>query len=283
MRRASCSRDTPHRATRDVDLLGYGDPSVDRIRDVLAEVIALEADDGIVFDADSLEVGPIREDQEYGGIRAVFFAEVGAARVRLQVDVGFGDVITPGAIEVDVPTLLDSPAPHLRAYPRETVVAEKLEALVQLGIANSRMKDFYDLAALLRRFEFEGTNLVRAIRATFDRRKTPIPAELPVGLTATFAADPTKIGQWTAFVRKSGAEERGELVAIVDEIVSFVQQPLVAASRNEVFEALAARRSLALTIAEPLRLLCPTGRNAEREHAFATSEGETRRASRRPK
>jgi predicted nucleotidyltransferase component of viral defense system len=161
----------PHRATRDVDLLGFGDPSPDRIRGVLHDVVETKVDDdGLVFDASSLEIGAIREEQEYGGIRAVLIARLAAAKIRLQIDVGFGDVITPQAIDVDYPALLEFPAPHLRAYPRETVVAEKLEAIVHLGLANSRMKDFYDLMVLSRSFTFEGDVLVRAIRATFERR-----------------------------------------------------------------------------------------------------------------
>jgi predicted nucleotidyltransferase component of viral defense system len=228
--------DKPHRPTRDIDLLGFGDPSIDRVRAVLEDLLSLEVDDdGLTFDSSTLEVEPIREDQEYGGIRAVVIAVLAGARVRLQVDVGFGDVVTPGAVDVTFPTLLDHPAPRLRAYPRDTVVAEKLEAIVQLGLANSRMKDFYDLVILSREFEFQGAILVRAIQATFARRKTPIPAEPPVGLSSTFAADPSKLAQWTAFRRKSGATEPGELAAIVDEIVRFVWQPVEAASRGDAF------------------------------------------------
>jgi hypothetical protein len=134
----------PHRATRDVDLLGVGDPSEGRIRDIFGEVIGLElADDGVEFDAGSRAVGPIREDQEYGGVRVEMVARVTAARVRLQIDVGFGDAVTPPPVRMDLPVLLDFPIPRLLVYPRETVVAEKLDAIVQLGTANSRMKDFY--------------------------------------------------------------------------------------------------------------------------------------------
>jgi predicted nucleotidyltransferase component of viral defense system len=164
----------PHRATRDVDLLGFGDPSVPHVRSVLTEVLSLDVgDDGVAFDVGSLEVGPIREEQEYGGVRAIVVARLASARVRLQIDIGFGDAITPAAVEVEFPTLLDFPPPRLRAYPPATVVAEKLEAMVQLGIANSRMKDFYDIVVLSRMFEFDGQLLVQAIRATFERRKTP--------------------------------------------------------------------------------------------------------------
>jgi len=140
-----------HRATRDVDLLGFGDSSEANLRAVFAEVLALNVqDDGVQFQADSLDVGPIREDQDYGGVRIVLLALVTTAKVRLQIYVGFGDAITPDSLLVDFPALLDFPAPRLRAYPRETVVAEKLEAMVKLGLANSRMKDFYDLVVLAR-------------------------------------------------------------------------------------------------------------------------------------
>ena len=226
----------PHRATRDVDLLGVGDPSQDRLRNIFAEVIALDVgDDGVVFDAGSLAVGPIREDQEYGGVRVEVFARVTAARVRLQVDVGFGDAITPEPVQMELPVLLDFPTPHLLVYPRETVVAEKLDAIVQLGTTNSRMKDFYDLAVLARRFEFDGTLLVRAIRATFERRKTPLPMALPIGLTSEFAADPSKTTQWTAFVRKTGVRDASDLPATITAIVAFAAAPLTAAARESPF------------------------------------------------
>jgi predicted nucleotidyltransferase component of viral defense system len=220
----------PHRVTRDLDLLGFGDPSEAELRNVFADVLALDVgDDGVAFDPGSLEVGLIREDQEYGGIRIVTAARVTTASVRLQVDVGFGDAITPAPITVDFPALLDFPAPRLRAYPRETVVAEKLEAMVQLGLANSRMKDFYDLVVLSRLFEFDGELLSRAIRATFDRRRTPLPAGLPMALTSAFADDAAKKTQWTAFVRKTEAADAPDLPAAVAAIAQFVERPLAAA------------------------------------------------------
>jgi predicted nucleotidyltransferase component of viral defense system len=228
--------DKPHRATRDIDLLGFGDPSVDRIRAIMTDLISLDvAEDGVTFDPSTLEVGPIREGQDYGGVRSVINAQISGARVRLQVDVGFGDVITPGAIDVEFPPILEFPAPRLRAYPRETVVAEKLEALVQLGLANSRMKDFYDLIILSRIFEFDGELLMRAVRATFERRKTPLPTELPVGLTSEFATDPTKVTQWSAFLRKSGATDVADLPSAIDEIVAFAQRPMLAAATGQQF------------------------------------------------
>lgn len=226
----------PHRATRDVDLLGFGDPSEEHIRSVFAEVLAVEVDDdGVRFDATTLDVGPIREEQDYGGVRVVLTAQVTSAKVRLQVDVGFGDAITPNAVNVDFPSLLDFPTPNLRAYPRETVVAEKLEAMVKLGQANSRMKDFYDLIVLSQTFPFEGELLVRAIAATFARRGTPLPAGLPVALTPEFTDDRMKTTQWGAFLRKSSAPNRRELRDVAATIARFVEEPLAAAATESTF------------------------------------------------
>jgi predicted nucleotidyltransferase component of viral defense system len=226
----------PHRATRDLDLLGFGEHGEAALRRTFAEIIALDVgNDGVVFEMESLLTHRIREDQEYGGIRIELFARVKEARVKLQVDVGFGDAITPEASVVEFPALLDFAPPKLRAYPRETVVAEKLEAIVQLGLANTRMKDFYDLAVLARDFDFEGETVARAIRATFTRRKTTLQAGLPVGLTADFAEDPVKKTQWSGFVRKTGARELASLGEAIAAAASFVEEPLAAAAENVTF------------------------------------------------
>jgi predicted nucleotidyltransferase component of viral defense system len=222
----------PHRATRDLDLLGFGEASSDRIRRIFSEILETEAaDDGVHFDVPSLEVAPIRDGQEYGGFRLALAATLASARLRLQIDVGFGDAITPAAETIDFPALLDFPAPRLRAYPRETVVAEKLEAMVQLGMANSRMKDFFDIVVLSRLFDFEGDLLARAIRATFERRATALPSGPPVAFTPAFAADATKRTQWTAFLRKSGAPaDPADLPTAVAAVRVFLTEPLRAAS-----------------------------------------------------
>jgi predicted nucleotidyltransferase component of viral defense system len=226
----------PHRATRDVDLLGFGEPTEQNIRSVFAEVLSLDVqDDGIRFDGSSMMVEKIREEQEYGGVRVLVVARITNAKIRLQVDVGFGDVITPAAVTVDFPTLLDFPAPKLRAYPRETVIAEKLEAMVKLGQANSRMKDFYDIAVLSQTFAFDGETLVRAIQATFHRRGTPLPLGLPLALTAVFIQDKTKITQWGGFMRKSGAPNVGDLASVGALVAGFVQSPLGAALASHGF------------------------------------------------
>ena len=158
-------------------------------------------------------------------------ARIVNAKVRLQVDVGLGDAITPAPELVDFPALLDFPAPRLRAYPRETVIAEKLEAMVQLGMANSRMKDFFDIVVLSQMFDFDGAVLAEAIRATFERRGTALPSGLPVALTPAFATDPTKRAQWAAFLRKSDAVVAvGDLPVVVSAAARFLGDPLEAAA-----------------------------------------------------
>jgi predicted nucleotidyltransferase component of viral defense system len=228
----------PHRMTRDVDLLAFGVTAETSIQEIFSDVLALPGHDGVTFDLQSLHVGRIREQQEYGGVRVEVIAHVTSARLRLQVDIGFGDAITPDAVMVDFPALLDFPPPRIRAYPRETVVAEKLEAIVQLGMANSRMKDFYDLVVLARTFDFGGDILVQAIRATFERRRTTLPVGLPVGLTPAFSCDALKETQWAGFVRKSGADDVGTLADAVSTIASFAEQPLVAARTKLEFPLL---------------------------------------------
>jgi len=221
----------PHRATRDLDLLGFGDPGVAHVRDVFTKVLTHDVvDDGVQFDLATLAVDLIRENQEYGGVRVEVVARVTNARVRLQVDVGFGDAVTPEAMLVDIPPLLDFPAPQLRVYPRETVVAEKLEAMVKLGMANSRMKDFYDIAVLAASFSFDGELLTQAIRATFERRKTPLPTTTPVALTATFADDSMKKNQWSGFVRRVGISGGKSLADTISVVGAFVERPLLAAA-----------------------------------------------------
>ncbi len=218
-----------HRATRDVDLLGFGEPTAARIHGIFKDILERNVgDDGVEFDVMTLKVGPIRENQEYGGVRAVVVARVDAARVRLQFDVGFGDSIVPEPVLVTLPTLLDFPSPKIRAYRRETVVAEKLHAMVELGLANSRMKDFYDILLLSRLFDFDGAPLVQAIRATFDRRGTALPEGLPVGLTVAFTEDASKKSQWRAFLKKTYAADVGDLPTVAAEVAAFVAVPMQA-------------------------------------------------------
>ena len=228
-----------HRPTRDVDLLGYGENSDERLSDVFRDLCSGESgEDGLAFDPESVGVEQIRAEDEYGGRRVTFVVTLGPARVSLQVDVGFGDAVTPGAEDVEYPSLLGMETPKLRAYPKETVVAEKVEAIVKLGLANTRMKDFYDLLVLSRTFPFDGDRVREAMAATFERRGTTISTEPPVALTDRFAADDSKGKQWKAFVKRSGLEKRvGELHETISELSAFVLPPLVAAGNATTFVA----------------------------------------------
>jgi len=193
--------DEPHRTTRDVDLLGFGDPAHEALLGTFREVMAIETDDGVVFDLEALAIEAIREEVEYGGSRLRTTAALAGARIPITVDIGFGDAVEPDVEDIDLPVLLDMPAPHLRAYPPETVIAEKFHAMVILGRANSRMKDFYDVWMLTSTVELEPERLRRAIAATFERRNTAVPLAVPDGLSDAFAEDPSKLRQWEAFAR----------------------------------------------------------------------------------
>ena len=208
----------PHRPTKDLDLLGRGEPDIERLVGLFRAAVAVECpEDGIAFDAAGIAGALIREDALYGGIRVQVPGQLAGARFKIQVDVGLGDAVVPKPAVVEVPSLLDLPSPRLLAYARETVVAEKLEALVILGLASSRMKDFYDLALLHRTFPFDDT-LVDAVRATFSRRGTPFPANLPSGLSDEFAADEVKRVQWRAFLKKVGGGDETDLGEVVVEL-----------------------------------------------------------------
>ena len=191
----------PYRATRDVDLLGFGDAAEDALRATFREIMAIKVDDGVNFDLKGLRIEAIREQVEYGGSRLRTTATLAGARIPITVDIGFGDAVEPGVDDIDLPVLLDMPSPHLRAYPPETVIAEKFHAMVVLGKANSRMKDYYDVRMLTRAFEIDPVRLRRAIGATFARRNTVIPSVIPDGLSEAFSIDPDKRRQWHAFAR----------------------------------------------------------------------------------
>ena len=190
-----------YRPTRDLDFTGYGSDEIGAVLSRIGDVCsAAVPDDGMYFDGTTLRAETIREEAEYAGIRIVFEAKLGKAKVRMQVDVGFGNAIEPGATDADYPTLLDAPTPHIRAYPHEAVVAEKLHAMVVLGERNSRYKDFYDLHVLARQFPFTGDSLARAIAATFERRRTTIDGALPAVLAPRFYADDARGEQWRAYL-----------------------------------------------------------------------------------
>ncbi|PRH81233.1 nucleotidyl transferase AbiEii/AbiGii toxin family protein [Arenimonas caeni] len=214
--------DQEHRPTRDADFLGFGSPDPARVEAIVRELCAIEVDDGLVFDLSGLGVTEIRETARYDGLRVNLRARLGTATCLVQWDIGFGDAVTPGPEDAELPTLLeDLPTPSLRIYPRETVFAEKLEAIVVLGMANSRMKDYFDLLSLAREGRLDSADLRNAVSATFERRNTPMPLSLPVGLTADFASDSAKQRQWRAFLKRGRLQAPG-LVEVVAELAGVV-------------------------------------------------------------
>lgn len=196
--------DVPLRPTRDIDLLGFGLAELPHVISVFEDLCRIEAEDGMAFQADSIKAEEIRKDANYAGIRVTLVGLLGSARTAIQVDIGYGDAVTPAPESATYPVLLDDfPAPLLRVYPRYTVVAEKVEAIVTLGVANSRMKDYFDLWVLQQQGEFDADILRMAIIATFSRRTRALPRGLPVGLSDEFAQDAQKQRQWQAFLKKN--------------------------------------------------------------------------------
>ena len=223
--------DGSHRPTRDVDLLGFGPSDAAAVETAFRDICAVMVqDDGLRFLAGTLHVSPIRGEARYSGLRVQLEARLANIRIPVQVDIGFGDAVTPAPETVTFPGLLDFTAPVLRAYPIYTVVAEKTEAMVLLGEANTRMKDFYDVWFLGERFDFEGSMLVHAVRATFERRGTALSADLPMALTENFAQ--VRAPMWQAFLRRNdlGQMSFEEASARLRE---FLEPVLRAAARDE--------------------------------------------------
>jgi predicted nucleotidyltransferase component of viral defense system len=233
--------DTPHRATKDVDLLCRGDNSIAEIEAVFRSVCQVEVvPDGLEFDLTTVTGEVIKAEREYPSvrIRLTTFIAGTPTRINLQIDVGFGDIVTPAPQLMSLPALLaDLPAPQLYAYNRETVIAEKFEAMVLLGIGNTRMKDFYDLWYLSQHFAFEGNLLSRAISATFERRRTLIPTDTPLALTSEFANDETKQRQWVAFVKKGRLRGESLVLNQIGAILhDFLMPPTIAIAKGVEFD-----------------------------------------------
>ena len=214
--------DVPHRPTRDADLLGFGSAEIPRIESLFREISQIESEDGIVFQAGSVKAAEIRKEANYAGIRVTMLGILDGAHCPVQIDIGFGDAVTPGPDNVEYPVVLEGmPSPQLRAYPRYTVVAEKLEAMVKLGILNSRMKDYFDLWILAKHSDFNESVLVKAIHATFERRGTEIPTGVPFALSDEFASDTQKNIQWLAFLRKNSLESM-PLATVIEDVRQFL-------------------------------------------------------------
>ena len=223
--------DMPHRATRDADLLGFGASDLESVAQVFREIAAISVNDGIVFDPASVAAEEIRKEAGYGGVRVTIAGELAKARCKTQIDVGFGDAVTPGPVDSVYPVLLnDLPAPRLRVYPTYTVVAEKLHAIALLGMTNSRVKDYFDLSVLLERETLDADLLAQAIKATFERRGMAVPTELPVGLTDEFAHDMSRQALWQSFVKKNELASE-PLAAIVVRLRTALESALNRAVR----------------------------------------------------
>lgn len=194
------------RPTKDIDLLAMMPNDVKSVVNVVKEICTQKTDtDGLVFDIASVEGRVIKEDAEYEGVRVTFLVYLQNARVNMQIDMGFGDVVIPGPVQLDYPTILGCDSPTITGYTRESTVAEKFEAMVTLGQINSRIRDFFDIWLLSRQFDFEGPVLTRAVRETFANRNTTVRSR-PVALTPEYASDTNRMRQWTGFLKKSRVE-----------------------------------------------------------------------------
>jgi predicted nucleotidyltransferase component of viral defense system len=212
--------DYSHRPTRDLDLLGFGTSDSELTLTAFREICSIQGDDGVTFDILAFTVDRVRDESSYSGLRLKSYATIDSARVRIVIDIGYGDATEPGLEDIQLATLLNQPAPRLRAYPPETVIAEKFEAMVHLGMANTRLKDFYDIWVLARTHGFKDDRLARAIAATFARRTTDIPESRPDALTTAFARDVAKQQQWVAFVQDV-AIDPGALANVIERLQHF--------------------------------------------------------------
>lgn len=226
---------TPYRATGDLDLLGFGDNAPARVAEIFRQVLEVQSDDGVIFRPETLRAAQARPEDEYSGVALDLQAELAGARLPIHVDIGYGDAITPGVVEIDYPSLLALPTPRLKAYPPETVLAEKFQAMTALGVANSRMKDFFDIWAIANTFVFEGAVVAKAIAATFARRETEVPAEPPLALSAAFAD--VKQAQWTAFLRRTDIALAPEpFPDIQAQIAALMMPPAQAVATGRAFD-----------------------------------------------
>ncbi|MDQ3257103.1 MAG: nucleotidyl transferase AbiEii/AbiGii toxin family protein, partial [Acidobacteriota bacterium] len=216
------------RPTMDVDMLG-GQPAntVEDLERIVRECCEIEIDDGVVFNLGSVRGEAINKDAEYQGVRVRVQGTLGKIKLNVQIDFGFGEVVVPRPVLTELPQLLDLGAPRLLGYTPESAIAEKFQAMVALDIANTRIKDFYDIWSLSRVRGFEGDTLTAALSATFKRRATPLPEGAPLALTDAFSEDPTKQALWQSFLRKGRLDaERKNLTEVVGEIRDFLLPPV---------------------------------------------------------
>jgi predicted nucleotidyltransferase component of viral defense system len=226
----------PFRSTRDADFLSFGPNDVASVASVFRELCGIESEDsedGVRFDSTTIQAAQIREEEEYAGVRILLDAFIGKAKARVQVDIGFGDAITPEAQEIKLPVILELPAPSLRAYPKETVVAEKLQAMAVLAETNSRMKDFYDLWVLQRYFEFTGKDLAAAIQATFARRRTDVDPASCLAFQPSFYASEEPRARWQLYVSRGSFEKVPPAFAEVGQRIEAFLRPVCEAIASD--------------------------------------------------
>ncbi len=218
------------RPTRDMDFLAYMENSIENLVQTIQEICMETVEpDGITFPPESVAGEIIKEDAEYQGVRISFLGYLGKAKVPMRLDVGFADIVTPVPVEQEISTVLENMKPPcLRIYPPETVIAEKFQTMVLLGMVNSRMKDFYDLWFMVQSMEFDFGSLKEAISNTFRQRNTPLPREIPIALTIEFAVQ--KQAQWEAFLKKNKLEETPKKLVEVTQILANFFEPLISGS-----------------------------------------------------
>lgn len=226
----------PHRPTKDMDLLGFGKNDIEALENIFREICTIDGEDGLEFLIESIKGAEIRAEKIYQGVRITLSASLDGARIPLQVDIGFGDAVTPKAKTETLLTILDLPKPTLRIYPKETVIAEKFEAMVKLGLGNSRMKDFWDVRFLVKNFSFDGDLLQKAIRATFANRETVIPTSPPIALTEIFTKNADVIADWAAFIKRNRIKSDADLESVIKSLHEFFEPIMEAESKNIVFD-----------------------------------------------
>ena len=227
------------RTTLDIDFLARYDNQAASIEAVVKDVCEVSVDpDGLIFDVKTIQGRKIKEDADYEGVRVRFIGFLERARLPMQIDVSFGDIVFPKTRVIDYPVILDLPKPHLKCYPVESVISEKFEAMVKLGLLNSRMKDFFDIWLTMHQFDFNGANLAGALKKTFNHRKTDLPKERPLLAEEIYDEKSDRQTLWKAFLRKGDIKNTPEkLAAIAKEIEEFLIKPLDAISKGLEFNA----------------------------------------------
>lgn len=230
----------PYRPTLDVDLLSCTEVTAVSLRSTFRKILSLScSEDGLQFRLDTITIEPIKAGDKYHGFRVDFSCEPAKAIIPVQIDIGFGDSVVPGPVQISYPTILEMPPPKLQAYPRETVIAEKFEALVKLGVANSRMKDFADLFYLAQTFAFDGQVISRAFKETFSRRETSLPTSIPVALTETYYLRNDRLKQWSSFLKRSKLSvDIFEFPAVCNLLQDFLLPPAEAVANSSNFTQL---------------------------------------------